>query len=174
MLRTDPDSQIRIADRADEDNLMDMVREMHPEAALRLPDGGPIPFDEEKARGHLHRAIIPNRNGPDLPAWIGIVGELGKIKGAIYLSMTTTWYSNHVFLAEDWLFVRPAFRKSSIAAALISFSKTSVDAVNAHPLIVGHMSAGREEAKARFYARHLGKPLGTYFQYNGAAAAGAL
>lgn len=166
-------NNVRLAVRDDEDALMDMVCEMHHEAALRTADGSPLPLDLEMARGELQRAIVPNRNTPDLPAWIGIVGEPGELHGSIYLSCETTWYSRHIILVERWLFVRPKHRRSNIAATLIDFAKKSADAAQTYPLIVGHMSSGREAAKSRFYSRHL-TPLGNYYSHNGTSEAGAL
>lgn len=166
-------SSVRIADREDEDDLMAMVQEMHQESALRTGDGQPIPLDVEMVRGELHRAIVPNRNNPDLPAWIGVVGEQGELHASMYLSLETTWYSRHIMLVERWLFVRPAFRKSNIAGALIEFAKKSADVSQAYPLIVGHMTPGREEAKTRLYRRRMGNPIGGYFGYTGREA-GAL
>lgn len=167
----DPSGRVRLAEREDEDELMELVRAMHPEAALRGADGKPIPLDEEMVRETLHRAIIPNRNSPDMPAWIGVIGEPGNMMGSVYLSLETTWYSRHVIMVERWCYVWPQFRRSDFATKLIEFAKSSADAVNIHPLIVGHISSGREEAKARFYRRHLGTPLGTYFAHNGNGAA---
>lgn len=171
---TEPVASVRLAQRDDEGELMDMVRAMHQESALRTADGVPLPLDEEMARGTLHRAIIPNRNGGDLPAWIGVIGDGSALLASIYLSMETTWYSAHVMLVERWLYVRPEHRKSNFATSLIDFAKKSADAAQTYPLIVGHMSAGREEAKSRFYRRHLGPAVGNYFSHTGRSQAGAL
>lgn len=166
-------SSVRLADAGDEDDLMAMVRDMHQESALRTADGQPIPLDSEMVRGELHRAIIPNRNSADLPAWIGVIGGPGELQASMYLSLETTWYSRHVMLVERWLFVRPAFRKSNVAMTLLEFAKKSADASQAYPLIVGHMTPGREEAKSRMYRRRMGNQIGGYFGYTGSEA-GAL
>lgn len=171
---TAPVAPVRLAQRDDEGELMDMVRSMHQESALRSAEGTPIPLDEDMARATLHRAIIPNRNGCDMPAWIGVVGEGRSLMASIYLSMETTWYSAHVILVERWLYVRPEHRKSNLAISLIDFAKKSADAAQTYPLIVGHVSAGREEAKSRFYRRHLGPAIGNYFAHTGQRQAGAL
>ena len=165
-------SRVRIAVREDEDALMNMVREMHPEAALKTADGAPLPLDESLARSHLHRAIVPNRNSDDLPAWIGLAAEDGQILGSVYLSLETLWYSSKPVLLENWLFVARDSRRSNIAASLIDFGKKSADAARA-TLIVGHMSSGREAAKGRFYRRHVGPQIGGYYAYHGATT-GAL
>ena len=168
----DDNNGVRLAVREDEDELMAMVQEMHPEAALRQPGGEPIALDEDMAREKLHRAIVPGygHNEGVLPAWIGVLGERGAIKGSVYLSCATTWYSRHIILVEEWLFVRRAHRRSTAAATLADFAKQSADAVNIHPLIVGHMSSGREEAKSRFYRRHFGSQIGGYYAHHGAQA----
>lgn len=162
-------SKVRIAVREDEDALMSMVREMHPEAALRTADGVPLPLDEDLARSTLHRAIIPNRNDDSLPAWIGLATNADKLLGSVYLSLETTWYSRQPVLVERWLFVPRENRRSTIAASLIDFAKKSADAART-TLIVGHMSAGREEAKERFYRRHVGPRIGGYYAHHGEAA----
>jgi hypothetical protein len=165
-------SRVRIAVREDEDALMNMVREMHPEAALKTADGVPLPLDEELARSHLHRAIIPNRNSESLPAWIGLAAEGGQILGSVYLSLATLWYSRQPVLIEHWLFVARESRRSNVAASLIDFGKKSADAAKV-TLVVGHMSSGREAAKGRFYRRHVGPQIGGYYAYHGATT-GAL
>lgn len=165
---------VRLATQTDEIDLMDMVHEMHQEAGLKAADGTPLPLDDNMARAALHRAIIPNRNMPELPAFIGIMEDAGAMVGSIYLSMETTWYSPQPIMVERWLYVRAEHRRSTIASTLIDFAKKSADAANTI-LIVGHLSSGREEAKSRFYRRHL-KPLGAYYMHQGSngAAAGAL
>ena len=159
--------QVRLAVQSDEDALMAMVREMHPEAALKTSGGTPMPLDEEMARSHLHRAIIPNRNSDELPAWIGLAAESDKILGSIYLSLETLWYSRQPILVEQWLFVSKENRRSNIAASLIDFAKKSADSAQT-TLIVGHMSSGREAVKSRFYRRYVGPQIGGYHAHHGA------
>lgn len=168
-LNADETSRVRLAVREDEEALMSMVREMHPEAALRTADGAPLALDEDMVRGTLHRAIIPNRNSDDLPAWIGIAADANQIQGSIYLSLEMLWYSQQPVLVERWLYVYRNSRRSNIAASLIDFAKKSADAART-TLIVGHMSAGREEAKNRFYKRHVGPQIGAYYAHNGEVA----
>ena len=157
---------VRLAVKDDEDALMGLVREMHPEAALKTASGEPLPLDEDLARSELHRAIIPNRNCDDLPAWIGIAGDGYRIVGSVYISLETLWYTRQPIMVERWLFVRREARRSNIAASLIDFAKKSANAANT-TLIVGHMSAGREEAKNRFYKRHVGPQIGGYYAHYG-------
>lgn len=165
-LNTDETSKVRLAVREDEEALMSIVREMHPEAGLRTADGSPLPLDENMARSHLHRAIIPNRNSECLPAMIGLAAEADHIMGSIYLSFETLWYSQQPILVEQWLFVSRPNRRSNIAAQLIDFAKRSADAART-TLIVGHMTAGREAAKSRLYRRYAGPQIGGYYAYHG-------
>lgn len=167
---TEPQS-VRVAGPEDEADLVQMVHDMHPESALRLPDGNPIPLEPDMVRNEVRRAVIPNRS--NMPAWIGVVGPPNNLMGSIYLACETTWYSGHVIIVERWLFVRPDFRKSTIASSLIEFAKQSADASGIYPLIVGHVTNGREAAKSRFYRRHL-TPLGAYYAHTGKDAVGAL
>jgi hypothetical protein len=147
---------------------MDMMRVMHPEAALRSADGEPLPLDESMVRGELHRAIVPSRNSDGLPAWIGLVSQSRNLLGSVYLSMEMLWYSSRPVLIERWLYVHPDERRSNVAAALIEIAKRSADAARVD-LLIGHMTAGREAAKTRFYRRHLGSPIGACFMYHGGA-----
>ena len=145
-----------------------MARTMHPEASMRSADGEPIPFDEELVRGEIQRAIIPSRNMPGLPAFIGLTGEFGNITGSIYLSMETPlWYTRQIGLVERWLYVAPDYRRSHIAAVLIDFAKQAADAAQTK-LFVGHTTPGREAAKERFYRRHF-TPVGAFYVYDGTA-----
>lgn len=170
-LESAPPSPVRLATREDESDLMEMVREMHPEAALRRADGTPLPLSEDMVRSELRRAMVPDSN---LPAWIGLVENKheGGLAGSVYLSAEVTWYSECPVLVERWLYVTPQSRPSRIAAELIDFAKQSANAAGLD-LVFGFMSSGRSEAKARLYRRHFGNPMGAYFVYHGAAA-GAL
>jgi len=158
--------RVRLATREDEQDLVDMVKRMHDDSALRLADGSPLPLDTVKVRETVQRAIIPNRNGPDMPAWIGVIGGHRQLQGSVYLSCETVWYSATPIVTELWNYCVPEHRKSGNARALIEFAKSSADAINSL-LVMGIMTSGREEAKARFYRRHLGNPIGTFFSYSG-------
>ena len=165
----EPAVAVRLADREDEHCIVDMVRRLHDESALRTGDGEPLPLDLNRVRETVQRAVIPNRNGQDMPAWIGVIGRHRERQGSVYLSMERTWYSATPIVAELWNYCLPEHRKSHNARALIEFAKASAAAIDAI-LVMGIMTSGREEAKARFYRRQLGNPVGAYFAWDGGKA----
>ena len=156
---------VRLAVREDEQCLVDMVKRVHEESALRAADGELLPLDHVRVKEAVQRAIIPNRNGHDLPAWIGVIGRHRELHGSVYLSMEQTWYSNQPIVTELWNYLLPDHRKSGNARALIEFAKASASAINC-TLVMGIMTSGREEAKARFYRRQLGNPVGAFFAWS--------
>ena len=153
---------VRLADRRDENDLVDMVRRLHEESALIMPNGKRMPLDIERVRQTVQRAVIPRRNSDEMPAWVGVIGNYGELQGSVYLSCEMFWYSSMPIVAEVWNYCLPEYRKSNNARALIEFAKASADAIDAM-LTMGVSTAGREEAKARFYRRHLGNPVGQFF-----------
>lgn len=155
---------VRIAGPDDEYDLMAMAREAHPEMALKGADGNPIALDRDMVRAEIRRCIYPNRS--NLPSWIGVIGDVNDLKASICLFCETLWYSSHVVLMERWLYVRPEYRRSNYAATLIDFAKRAADTANIYPLITGHITPGREEAKSRFYRRFL-TPIGTCYTHTG-------
>ena len=164
---TDP-GRVRLADAADEDELMRAVRRMHSdnEWGLRDASGQPLPFCEERARSAIQRAIIPRRNQPGgLPAWVGILGEPGKLEASVYLSVELPWCSEAPFLAELWHWVMPEYRRTNNAKTLIAFSKAMATMLKI-PLVMGVLTGERVMAKCRLYERQLGSPIGQFFLYN--------
>lgn len=156
---------VRLAVQQDEEPLMDLLRRMHPEMAMRQPSGEPIPMDEGLVRSMVHRAILPNRNRID--SWIGVIGN-GELYASVHLSIETPWYSHWPIMQDNWLYVAPEHRRTHFADALIDFAKKAADAARIQ-LNLGHMSPGREAAKARLYRRHFGNPIGNLFTYQGAS-----
>lgn len=99
-------------------------------------------------------------------AMIGIIGDVGKAEAMIGLTVGRFWYTDSFHLEELFAFVRPEFRKSNNAKALIEFAKSSALRIGV-PLLIGVISNERTEAKTRLYERRLGKPSGAYFLFNG-------
>jgi len=159
---------IRIADRRDEQQLLTMAAQMHALDALKDYDGSPLPIDEEVLRYEIQRAVIPNRNSDDAPAWIGVIGAPGALEASIYLSVERCWYSARPLLQERWNYCLPEYRRHGHARTLINFAK-EFSRVMQMRLVIGVMTTGREEAKVRFLRRHLGNPIGTLFSYSGGA-----
>jgi hypothetical protein len=75
------------------------------------------------------------------------------------------WYTKEPHLEELWAFVRPEFRKSRNAQALVEFAKALAVELK-RPLLIGVLSSHRTEQKVRMYRRKLGAPKGAYFLYN--------
>ena len=98
---------------------------------------------------------------------IGVIGEPGKIEGAILLRITDSWYSDDTILEERGIFILPEFRsaKGGRARRLCEFAKRAAEVLEV-PLLIGVLSNHRTEAKVRLYERQFGKPTGAFFLYN--------
>lgn len=143
-------SRVRKADRSDEPELMEMLREVNVESGL-------FPLSEGKAQSYLDRAF--NRQG----AVIGVIGT-SHLEASICVLVTSFWYSDEWHLEELWNYVRPQHRKSNNAKDMIAFGQRCSDEIGI-PLIIGVLSNMRTEAKVRLYRRKLGEPSGAFFVY---------
>lgn len=99
-------------------------------------------------------------------AMIGVIGPVGKIEGACLLTLAKHWYGKTPFLEERFLFVRPEFRRTGNAQALLQFARNSAKKLKVK-LLIGVISNDRTEAKLRLYSRKLGKPIGGFFWIEG-------
>lgn len=150
---------IRLATPADEGAIVEAMRTMHGlgESGFIGPDGQPFPFAEEKTRAAVQRAVARDR------AWVGVADFNGSIGGLVMACLVTPFYSDASYLAEQTLFVLPAYRKSQTARLLLKFTVDLASALKA-PLAIAVLSNERPEAKSRLYARTLGvKPCGAMF-----------
>lgn len=143
---------VRIAEKSDEAEIIQLLHLMHSE-------GGLLPLDEECARQTFDRAFY-RRGGI-----IGVIGAPGSIKALIYLLITRFWYTRESHLEEIFNFVHPDHRKSDYAKRLISFAKDCSDEIGI-PLMIGVLTNSRLESKVRLYRRSLGNPAGAFFIYN--------
>lgn len=111
----------------------------------------------------LHKAF--DRKG----GVIGVIGDPGNIEALIFLLISSFWYSSAWHLEELFSYVRPQFRKSTHAKALVEWAKRASDEIGI-PLVIGIISNTRTEAKVRLYRRQLKDPAGAFFVYrkNGA------
>ena len=149
-------SVVRLAHPADEDALITLGKELH-------QDNGIFPISEEKIEAVIRRAIYPQVQEPsDLPVIIGVVGEPGHIEASIGMMINQHWYTDAWHVDELWNFVRPDYRRSAHAKALLDFAK-EVQAKMAIPLLIGILSCERTQAKVKLYSRKLGTPAGAYF-----------
>ncbi len=151
---------VRLATEDDLEDILAMGRELHQENGL-------MSLDEGKIRQVALNAL----RGMD-----GVIGVIGKnpIEGMILLALRQFWYAKDgdMHIEEFFSHVRPQFRRSYNAQALIEFAKDTALRVGV-PLLIGIVSNTRTEQKIRLYERRLGKPAGAYFVFNGHTGQGA-
>ena len=144
--------RVRMASVDDLDEIMQMGRELHAENGL-------MSWDEDKVK----TAAVNALRGVE-----GVVGVIGSdpIQAMIYLCLRQYWYAQDgdAHLEEFLAFVRPEFRKSNNAKALIEFAKSSAKRLGV-PLLIGIVSNEKTAQKIRLYRRRLGEPSGAYFIY---------
>lgn len=143
---------VRGATPADEPELLRLLR-------LMWAEGGMFPLDEDCVRDIFARAF--NKDG----GLIGVIGEIGNLRAALYLLITRQWYTTHFHIEDIFNFVDPAHRSSSYADALIRFAQHSADSLGI-PLFLGVLSNKRTLEKVRLYRRRLGMPVGAVFVHN--------
>jgi hypothetical protein len=142
---------VRAATREDEQELIRLLHAMHAE-------GGLLDLDEDRARAMFARAF--DHKG----AVIGVIGS-DKIEGAIFLLLSTFWYSDKIHLEELFCYVDPEHRNSTHAKELIGFAKDCSTRLNI-PLLIGVLSDKRTAAKVRLYRSQLGESAGQFFVFN--------
>lgn len=150
--------EVKIADARYEEDLFNLCMDLWDE-------NGIFPVSPDKVRGFIRLATgVTPRAPTDAAPLIGVIGEPGKIEGAIALVVSQLWYADTWHIEELWNFVRPEYRRSTNAKSLIEFSK-GVQAKLNIPLLIGILSSERTEAKERLYQRQLGDKAGVYFVY---------
>ncbi len=142
---------VRVATRADEPEIMQLLHVMHAE-------NGMMPLDENCASEFFSRAF--DRRG----GIIGAIGPTGDIRAMIYLLLTRFWYTSASHLEECFNFVRPDCRSGVHARTLINFAQKCSDEIKV-PLVIGVLTNNRMESKVRLYRRALGIPAGAFFVY---------
>lgn len=161
MLTTVHPPTVRLAMKAEEEELMEMCREIHAENGL-------VSMAEDKVRSMLNRAF--NKEG----GIIGVIGKPGSLEAIIMIVMTNFWSSNDTHLEELFSYVRRPFRtkyngpdtiKMPHAEALVNFAKKCSDDIGV-PLVIGIITNKRMAGKVRLYRSILGYPAGAYFVVN--------
>lgn len=147
-----PDPVVRTAMPSDEDEIMAMCRMLHEENGL-------FRMSEERVRVVIRQAL--DRKG----GLLGVIGQPGKIEAMIYMLLCQIWHSDDWHLEEIFNYVRPEYRKSNNAKALIQFAKKCALELDMD-LVIGVVSNTRTEEKIRLYQRQLGKPNGAFFVFN--------
>ncbi len=151
---------VRIATRADSDEIMQLLGIMHAE-------GGILPLDEMCARKTFDMAF--DRQGGIL----GVIGPPGDIRAMIFLLISRFWYTKQHHLEELFNFVRPDMRRVSARSdenygpRMIEFAKECAVELGM-PLTIGILTNQRMEGKVRLYRRSLGVPAGAWFVHNAA------
>jgi hypothetical protein len=144
--------EVRLATQEDEAAFIEICLSIHREI-------GRFPVSVRKLRDLWERYIY-GRGGI-----CGVIGPVGgQLQGAVYLTMGSVYYSEETMLDELFVHVLPEFRASSNAKNLLNWCKTVADQFNV-ALHIGVASNAQTEAKIRFLQRHLGKPVGAYFEY---------
>ncbi len=160
----DDTAPVRLAGPADENALVELCRVRHAETAIPLANGQPAAFAPEKARATIQRAILINRNHPDAgQSWIGAIGTPEVMEAAAYVTVTSPFDSDALYLTVLWNFVAPEYRKHSHATHLLTFAK-AFSRVLQMPLWLE--ASQHEPAKSRIIERNLScKSVGQYFVY---------
>lgn len=161
MLRTVDPVTVRLASASEEDDVMEMCREVHSENGL-------VSMDEDQVRSMLRKAFNKECG------IIGVIGEPGALEAIIMIVMTNFWSSKDTHLEELFSYVRKPFRTKSAgpdtiviphAEALIRFAKKCSDEIGV-PLVIGIITNKRMAGKVRLYRSILGCPAGAYFVIN--------
>lgn len=145
------ESVIRMATAFDEEEIMALCRELHEE-------NGIFPMHDPSVRATLRKAF--DKQG----GIIGLIGPPGAVEAMMFLLISNTWYTEQWHLEELFSYVRPDYRRSTHAKAMVEWAKRCADEVHL-PLIIGIISNERTEAKVRLYQRQLQKPAGAFFVY---------
>lgn len=142
-------SRVRKATPDDAPELMELCRELHAE-------NGMFEMNESKVAAMLEKAF--RQQG----AIIGALGPTGGIEGAIFMLISSFWYTSDWCLEELFNYVKPEHRRSTNAKELINFGKRCSDELGI-PLVIGVVSNERTKAKVGLYQRQLADPVGAYF-----------
>lgn len=153
-------SIVRIAKPADRQEIWRLFLQGHKENGL-------FTLAPEKVDWWITRMICPEA----IPAWdtgprgaIGVIGDVGKLEGLVFVTFGQYWYSEQRHLEEFIVYVDPECRKSNHAKALVNWMKEQSQ-ITGLPLVTGIMSTERTEAKVRLYERMLPK-IGAFFLWN--------
>jgi hypothetical protein len=143
---------VRIATPAEEDEVMAMCRRLHKENGL-------FTLSEKKVRDCIRKCFTGEGT------IVGVVGEPGKLKGSICMSISEMYYTEDWHLTELWNYVEPEFRVSRNAEAMIEFGKACANKMGI-PFFTGIITNKQMAGKVRLYRRLLGYPLGAFFVHN--------
>ena len=144
-------SVVRLAQGDEMDDLLALMIEAADEQGL-------FPVSEAKARKMLDHAFLKQGG------MVGVIGPKGAVEAALYMLLAQPLYSDAWHLEEVFQVVRPAFRRSTHAKALLEFAKRCQQDLGI-PVLMGVLHNVRTAAKVRLYRRQLGDPVGAFFLY---------
>lgn len=145
-----PQMRIRFATRDDLPELMRLCRSLAGENAI-------APMMDDLVHMELLQSI--DRQG----GCIGVIGDPGRIEGAICLRLNHLWYNTGYFWLEDrFAYVYPQHRASNNASDLLDWARWWAVQLDI-PLMLGIVSNERTQAKIRLYERKLGAMSGALF-----------
>ena len=145
-----PQKRIRFARMDELEQLIVLCRRLAQENAIG-------PMKESMVRAHIERSI--RRDG----GFIGVIGDEGRIEGAMCLKFGHMWYSDDLWWVEDLFhFVLPEYRTSNNASELLDWALWWKEQLKI-PLMLGIVSNERTEAKIALYRRKLGPMSGALF-----------
>ena len=145
-----PQSRIRFARPDEIDDLIVLCRDLAQENAIG-------PMKENMVRHWIEKCVA--RDG----GFIGVIGDEGRIEGAMCMKFGHMWYSDDLWWIEDLFhFVHPDYRTSNNANDLLDWAIWWKDQLQI-PLMLGIVSNERTKAKIRLYERKLGPQSGALF-----------
>ena len=145
-----PQSRIRLARPEETEELILLCRQLAQENAIG-------PMKESMVRYWIEKCVT--RDG----GFIGVIGDEGRIEGAMCLKFNHMWYSDDLWWIEDLFhFVLPEWRTSNNANELLDWAVWWKDQLQI-PLMLGIVSNERTKAKIRLYERKLGPQSGALF-----------
>lgn len=150
-------ARVRLAVRGDEEELLDMCRQMAEENAQ-------LPMCERKVLAAIRDLFeaMETKNIEHGGGIIGVIGEPRKIEAMIFLDIGQIWYSDQWLLQESACYVLPQYRKSSNAKDLLEFAKNCSEHLGL-ALFSSMVSTDHTEEKIRLFERRLGKRVGAIF-----------
>jgi hypothetical protein len=140
-------SRIRIAQPAEEEDLVRICRQLHEENGSKY-----FSLSEAKVRANLQRAFNKQR------AMIPVIGDPGKIEAIAYLSIEQFAWSDDWHISEWFNYVLPEHRQSRHARELLIWERNAAENLKCI-LWIGVTSEVRLAAKLRLYRRVFGNKL---------------
>ena len=152
-MTTDNLPVVRVAVPADRNEIVAMVKDHHAENKIVFP------LDEDQVHNALNKHY--NRTG----GIVGVIGPTGSLEACCSLVFSDLWYSKSWHICELFNYVKPEYRNSNNADALMEFAKQCSLKIGL-PLIAGVITRKQTAAKTRLYRRRYGSAAGAFFMYN--------